>query len=119
MSSSGSLVAFNGGTIDINGDWDQTKACYKGVWRIEVQEGGEAITIVEQPGSYCCGCVPNCIRKRHKMKREAGSSWGVNYQYKGKLGGKTVCIEIVSATKIKHLTTDGLMIMTRAATEQV
>ena len=108
----GPLISHNGADLDINGLWNSSKACYKGVWRVEVHEGGDSLTIVEQNG-VCCGFVPNCIRKRHNMKKESGTCWGITYSYKGRLGGKTVAIEIVSPTKIRHLTTDGLMILTR------
>jgi len=101
--------------FSIDGDWNSKKACYKGVWRIDVADDRESLLIVEQPGSLCCGCIPNCIRKTHHMKRESGTCWGIQYSYKGKLGGKTVCIEVVSPTEIKHMTTDGLMTMTREA----
>ena len=79
---------------------------------VEVAEGGETLTIREQAGT-CCGFIPNCIKKTHNMAREEGTCWGVKHSYKGRLMGKTVCLEIVSDTEMRHLTTDGLMTMTR------
>mmetsp|Transcript_23679 Transcript_23679/g.49340 ORF Transcript_23679/g.49340 Transcript_23679/m.49340 type:complete len:111 (-) Transcript_23679:43-375(-) len=97
----------------LNGLWHQSNTCYQGDWRIEFSADGESLTISEQPGSFCCFCVPNCIRKTHRMKKKEGKSWGVNYSYLGRLGGKDVFIEIVDENEIKHMTTDGLMIMRR------
>ena len=98
--------------FDINGLWNSSKACYKGVSLVEVAEDGKSLTIKEQKGQ-CCGCIPNCIMKTYKMKQESGKIFGINYTYKGRLGGKTVCLEIISPTKMRHLTTDGLMTLTR------
>mmetsp|Transcript_81 Transcript_81/g.142 ORF Transcript_81/g.142 Transcript_81/m.142 type:complete len:106 (-) Transcript_81:230-547(-) len=97
----------------LNGAWTQTKTCYKGEWVIQVADDGESMTITEQPGSFCCGCVPNVFRKTHRMNRTSGIYRGINYTYQGKLGGKKVFIEIVSKNEIKHMTTDGLMVMRR------
>lgn len=47
------------------------------------------------------------------MQKESGASWGINYSYRGRLGGKDVFIEVVSENETKHVTTDGLMIMRR------
>ena len=56
----------------LEGDWDASKehmACgYTAVWRITVKDE-ENIVIKEQPGSHCCGCVPNCFLKTHHMKK--------------------------------------------------
>ena len=98
--------------FDINGLWSSSKACYKGVWLVEVADDQKTLTIKEQTGQ-CCGCIPNCIKKTHKMKQESGTTWGMSYTYKGRLGGKTVALGIVSENKMNHMTTDGLMTLTR------
>ena len=79
---------------------------------VEVAADGETLTITEQEG-HCCGCLPNCIKKKHAMKRESGKVWGINYTWKGRYYGKTVALEIVSSSRMRHLRTDGLMVLTR------
>ena len=97
---------------NINGLWSSSKLGYESVWHVEVDPGGESLSMVEQSGK-CCGFLPNCILKTHHMQREKGEIYGIQYSYKGRLGGKVVCLEITSNTSMRHLTTDGLMTMTR------
>ena len=97
----------------IQGDWEATKvhcACgYHAVWTVTpVGEGWDEITVVEQPGAGCCGCVPNPCRKTHKMKRTADDEW------KGRLGGKPIMLSKTSDKELRHMTTDGPMVMTRS-----
>ncbi len=106
------ITPLNDAPLGITGIWRSSKACYNGSWFVDVADDGESLTIAER-SSTCCGCVPNCIKKKHRMQKESGSLLGINYTYKGTYCCKTVCLEIVSSTKMKHLTTDGLMIMTR------
>ena len=96
---------------DIEGDWNATKehcACgYHGVWKVAI-DGKDAITVTEQPGAACCGGVPNCFLKVHRMNKVDGTHW------KGSKGFKTISLEKRSNNKLYHVTTDGPMVMTRA-----
>ena len=83
-------------------------ACgYHAVWTVSPLGSWEEIKVVEQPGAHCCGCVPNLCRKTHKMKRTGDDEW------KGRLGGKTIALSKTTDNELRHITTDGLMIMTR------
>ena len=97
----------------IGGDWDARKehcGCgYEAVWKVTPVDGWDKITVVEQPGSKCCGCVPNLIRKTHEMTRVGNSD-----EWKGSLGFKPVTLKKTSEKELAHMTTDGPMVMTRS-----
>jgi len=96
---------------DLNGDWNARKlhcaAGYEAVWRIEMSEGDEKLTITEQKGAKCCFCVPNLFLKSHFMEKSGENTW------EGRLGFKKIAITKVSDDELDHLTTDGMMKMTR------
>ena len=97
----------------IQGDWKAEKmhcACgYHAIWTVTPDnEKWDAITIKEQPGAGCCGCIPNPCLKTHKMTRTGECEW------KGRLGGKTIALRKTSDAELRHMTTDGPMIMTRS-----
>ena len=97
----------------IEGDWEARKlycTCgYHAVWTVSsLGDSWEQIKVVEQPGAHCCGCVPNPCRKTHKMKRTGDDEW------KGRLGGKPIALSKTTDKELRHMTTDGPMIMTRS-----
>ena len=99
--------------MSIEGDWNATKEhCgfgYKAVWRVSYGGmGDDEITVTEQPGAACCGGVPNCILKTHRMKKVQDGEW------KGSLGFKPIKLTKTSDAELYHVTTDGPMIMKRA-----
>ena len=104
--------AATAGASGIDGEWDAKKDCcsmgYTATW--VVTETGDELTVDEQPGSHCCGCVPNCCRKTgrwaHKMTK-SGDEW------KGRLGGKNIRLTIKDQNTLAFVTTDGPMTMTR------
>ena len=96
----------------IEGDWDATKVhcgCgYHAVWKVTAGgTGDDEITVVEQPGAACCGGVPNCFLKTHKMKKVGDG------ERKGTLGFKPIKLSKRSDTELYHVTTDGPMVMVR------
>ena len=95
----------------IGGNWDARKqhcSCgYEAVWTVTPVDGWDEIKVEEQAGAKCCGCVPNCFLKTHKMKRD-GDEW------KGRLGGKPISLKKTSENELAHMTTDGPMVMTRS-----
>ena len=97
--------------VSIEGDWNATKehcGCgYKAVWKVQLNGGDDDITVTEQPGAACCGGVPNCFLKTHKMKKVNEGEW------KGTLGFKPIKLSKRSEGKLYHVTTDGPMIMVR------
>ena len=98
---------------NIEGDWNATKtgifACgYKAVWKVTYQGSEDEIVVQEQQGSQCCGGVPNCFLKTHKMKKVEEDTW------KGTLGFKPIKLVKKSDTECYHVTTDGPMKMVRA-----
>ena len=94
----------------IDGEWDARKlhcACgYEATWM--VREDGDTLTVTEQPGAKCCGFVPNCFRKTHRMQAAGANEW------RGRLGGKNIKLVKVSDTELEHQTTDGMMQLTRS-----
>ena len=96
----------------IDGDWvataDGCMACfgYTATWKVTIVDENNII-VKEQPGSKCCGCVPNCFLKTHEMQKK-----GEN-QYAGRLCGKPIGLTQESDTVCRHFTTDGPMKMTR------
>eukprot|EP00316_Scyphosphaera_apsteinii_P010561 CAMPEP_0119309790 /NCGR_PEP_ID=MMETSP1333-20130426/16800_1 /TAXON_ID=418940 /ORGANISM="Scyphosphaera apsteinii, Strain RCC1455" /LENGTH=72 /DNA_ID=CAMNT_0007313829 /DNA_START=127 /DNA_END=345 /DNA_ORIENTATION=- len=68
----------------------------------------KSIVVKEQPGSHCCGCVPNICLKTHNMAKVDDGKWA------GRLGFKPIKLEKRSERELYHLTTDGPMIMTRS-----
>ena len=97
--------------VDIEGDWNATKehcSCgYKAVWRVAL-DGDDGITVTEQAGAACCGGVPNCFLKTHKMKKVDDTHW------KGTKGFKPISLEKRSDNELYHHTTDGPMVMKRS-----
>ena len=97
----------SGGQLD--GEWQATKhhcACgYQATWVLE--EKGDELTFTEQRGSHCCGGVPNCFLKTHRMKKVEDGVW------KGRLGFKPIEVKVVSDSELYHLTTNGPMKMVR------
>lgn len=94
----------------LEGVWEARKvgACawgYRARWVVTAE--GDALTVAEQPGSGCCGCVPNCILKTHRLSRASEREW------RGTLCYKPVGITVKSDDELSHMTTDGLMVMTR------
>ena len=96
----------------IGGNWDARKehcSCgYQAVCKVTPVDGWDEITVEEQPGANCCGGVPNCFRKAHRMKKSGVDEW------KGRLGCKPISLKKVSEKELKHVTTDGPMVMTRS-----
>ena len=81
-------------------------ACgYLGVWVIDEDDSG--VTCSEQPGSGCCGFMPNCILKIHRMEKVAEGRW------EGTLCMKPVVLERRGPGELVHRTTDGVLRMTR------
>ncbi len=81
-------------------------ACgYLGVWVIE--EDGGRVTCSEQPGSGCCGFMPNCFLKIHRMEKVAEGRW------EGTLCMKPLVLERQGPDELVHRTTDGVLKMTR------
>ena len=94
----------------LDGLWDARKDyCsfgYTAQW--EIAESGDELTVTEQAGSKCCGCVPNCFRKTHNMTKISEGVW------QGKLGFKKISLTVRGPNDLAHMTTDGAMTMTRA-----
>ena len=78
----------------------------RAVWKVTV-EADDAIVVAEQRGASCCGGVPNCFLKTHKMTRVDENTWS------GTLGCKPITLTRKTDTECYHITTDGPMIMTR------
>jgi hypothetical protein len=98
--------------LALDGEWNASKDCcamgYHGTWIITGSESSDEITIVEQPGSGCCGFIPNCFRKTHHMTKAGEGIW------KGRLGFKNISLTVRDDGTLAHMTTDGPMTMTRA-----
>ena len=98
----------------IEGDWAAKKeycGCgYTGIWTVTT--AGDAIIVSEHCGAHCCGCVPNPCPKRgclaHRMTKQSDGVWS------GRMGGKPITLRSIDDRTLRHLTTDGPMIMTRA-----
>ena len=92
----------------IDGEWTSTHQCgkcwYNGVWVLK--EDGDHLTVTELKGT-CCGCLPNCIKKTHNMKKVGPNRW------EGRKGFKPIYVEIKSPNELEHLTTDGMCRLTR------
>ncbi|CAD7935489.1 unnamed protein product [Amoebophrya sp. A120] len=99
------------------GEWHSTHSCgscwYNGTWVIsfDSRNSDHQITISEQSG-VCCGCCPNLCAKSgslaHKMDKKGENYW------EGRLGGKTISLQVITETELRHLTTDGMCTLTRA-----
>jgi len=100
--------------MNIQGDWQATKehcGCgYTGVWTVTVSDDSTVVAS-ENCGSHCCGCVPNCVPKRgpfaHRLTKESNNVWS------GRMGCKPIRLTLEDDGTLRHLTTDGPMIMTR------
>mmetsp|Transcript_19388 Transcript_19388/g.29167 ORF Transcript_19388/g.29167 Transcript_19388/m.29167 type:complete len:111 (-) Transcript_19388:193-525(-) len=98
--------------MSLDGAWSARKDyCsfgYEAVWVISSWQDDE-LTATEQRGSKCCGFVPNCFLKTHRMKKVRDGHW------EGTLGYKKVSITQVpdNPNQLRHVTTDGLMTLTR------
>ena len=111
----------------IEGDWStQIVYCnlgYRSTWTVNLLEEGEEAIIEEQCGSYCLGCVSNCVPKRgcfsHQMEKVQTTTFTTTGAYaegsrwEGRLCGKPMKLTKVSDTELKSLTTEGPMRMTR------
>lgn len=100
------------GREDIDGPWEARKdSCgfgYKGTWVVTGSDSTDgSLTITEQWGARCCGCVPNPVPKTHKMQKDGPGGWS------GTKGCKPIFLKKVSEHELRHMTTDGMMTMLR------
>eukprot|EP00729_Bicosta_minor_P028021 gene28021-2389_t len=90
--------------VQLDGLWDARKHnCAMGYTaQFMIATGADgSITISEQPGAHCCGCMPNCFGQTMTILKVSEG------EYSSKYYGRTVKATVISDNEILFNGTDG------------